>query len=741
MIGFFGKHQKTLLLIVMVPIIASFVFWGAGKGRGSKRNNPVMGELGGEKITLEQLRDAVAAARQTQQAESNEQLLMMGWRHILLLSEAEKWGLEVSREELSRYIQGIFSGEEEFDLEKYEQFLANRRMNVTDFENQARQNMLVFKLNALVGSTTQVSPSEVREQYDVLKTRVKLKYHKISNDSIIPALTMQGRAKEYFLMNQDQFQAPRRIKAKYVVVASKEKAEELFSGASAADMGRIARENNLKLRQAKVVGDETVVDDFLGASPDFASMAKSTPPGELSQVITSEKGAIVLVVEEIMEKGLAEFDDVAADITKKLREDEERENIAKNAKLFELSDYVDSGYDLMSVSRSDYNSAAEYYLRYRKLDNTLTIPSKRRVLYVLIDMDDQDRFKLKETITEEDIKTYYNAHKDRFLDDEIKFIPYENATGDVKAQIEKELKDKYVITSEDVEKYYEDNVAEFTSADGPVDPLEQVEQQIISKLQKDKRREMAREAADEMFVIYSPERMRWLADRNNLPLRETGLFGIDDEVDEYIGDSVQFKQAAFSTSIGSVSSLVETDRGFSILCPIESYPAEESTPASLAQAYEQAIGASASQKASEYVGQTIQAMYNAVNRMSSGKEGVSFETACASLGLPVEETDWISRLDQTPSSAGSINELSFSEGEKTITPFEMDLNELSPATRTSDGGLFYSISEIEAPSDEKFEEEKEEFTSRFRYVRRQSVVNEWLGQLQEERELDIYRKK
>ena len=741
MIGILGKHQKTLLLIIMVPIIATFVMWGAGRGNKYRRNNPVMGELNGKKITLDQLREAVAAATQTRQPKDDKQRAMMGWRHLLLVSEAERWGLEVSRDELSRYVQGLFGGEKTFDPEKYKQYLANRRINVADFEEQARQNILVFKLESLVGSTTQVSPAEVREQYDMLNTRIKLKYHKINTSSIIPALTMRGRAKEYFLTHQDQYQAPRRIKAKYVVVADKEKAEQLFSGASAADMDRIALENNLKLRQAQVVGDETVVDDFPGASPDFVSMAQQTPLGELSPVFTTEKGAIVLVPEEILEQGLAEFDEVAADITKKLRRDEERENIEQVGKLFDLTDYIDSGYDLMSVSRSDYNSAVEYYLRYRELDTSLAIPSKRRVLYILIDIDDQDRFKLKKTITEEDIKTYYNAHKDRFLDDDIKFIPYEQATGEAKIQIEKELKDKYVITSEDLQQYYEDNLAEFTDADGAVDPLEQVQQQIAAKLEQNKRREMARETADEIFVIYSPERMRWLADRNNLPLRETGLFAIDGEVDQYIGDSVEFKQAAFSTDIGSISSPVETDHGFAILCPIESYPAEESTPAPLAQVYEQTIAAAAAQKASEYVSQTIRTLHNAVSRMLNGKSGVSFETACARLRLPLEETGWISRLDQEPSAAGSVNELSFTRGEKTITPFDMDLNELSPATITSDGGLFYTIADIKAPSDEQFEQEQEDFTNRFRYMRQQSVINEWLGLLQEKRELDVYRKK
>jgi len=405
---------------------------------------------------------------------------------------------------------------------------------------------------------------------------------------------------------------------------------------------------------------------------------------------------------------------------------EEQRKVELMRQYIDLGSYIDSGYNVDSLIKENYVDVARYYQRNidsidQDVNPDFLIPRKRRVQYILID---KDQFSLRETISEKDIARHYEENKYKFLDDDLE----PRLLEDVRAEIEDELKEKYVVTDEEIEKYYEENITVYqNSDDDTAATLAKMRGYILKELQQRKKRVLAKELADKIFVIFGPERMRWLADRYDLPMRYSELFSLDEKVDDYIGDSQQFKLAAFQTEIGTLSDIIETERGFALLSPIEELPLE-TTPAPLSVIYDTALENYHIDQASDVINDIV---YNRWSRVTNWmrQSKTSFDTACIELGIPFEESDWFSRLNERVEGIGSVDALTFRSGSKTITPFEMKAGELKLAQNVPGGALFCMVSETKFPTDEEFEEEKEFYTTEMIKFRSRGVVMEWLTQL------------
>ena len=780
MIGSMRRHSKTLLLIVMVPIIVAFVFWGGGRGR-AKRKNPVVGEIFDKKVTLSELRRAARIISRLRLARNTEELEMLAWRHLLLMKESEHWGMKISKGEFSRRIKEEFSSENGFDPQEYQDFLARQRVNPADFENEIKEAFLVEKLQRRVAGTARITPRELRERYDIENSGVKIQYYLVRDEKFLSVLSGLGRAKEYFLEHLDEFIKPRRVMVQYVVIEpekfltkaggftddelgawyekhrdrfrdetgsapvlsaikqqvrealkreragelARKKAEQLFGNAAPAKMREIALSSRLELRISEIAGGFGYVDDYLETSSVFVQEALKAPVGKLSRVFDTEKGPAVLAPMEIIEKGPENFSEAADRIKRQSAQAEEQERIESIQQHFDLKGYIESGVDALSVTKDSYPEVSRYYRLNRGENPRFNEIGKRRVQYILLDLN-EDRFRLKETITEKDMETYYQAHKDKFIDEDFIFKPFE----EVKDEIEKELRHKYTITEEEIRQYYDDHIFAYRDFNDSEIPLANVRDEIIEQFEEEKKLNLVKEMAEEIFRISLSKSMRSLADRYNLSIRYTELFGFDEKVDDYVGDSAEFKVAAFKTAFGDVSDIIQTERGFAILSPIEEYPLEP-TIAPLAKIYEVVQEEMSREEAADMAYDVMERLKDDIDRKMSSSD-TSFDSACGDLGIRLAESEWFSRVDRDIPEIGYVGYLAYqSTSEKTTGPFEMKIGEASPTLRLDGGAMFYSLAATRLPADEEFEEEKDEYLELMLQRRQQEVLAEWYLKLGE----------
>jgi parvulin-like peptidyl-prolyl isomerase len=192
------RHNIKYLSITLWLVIASFIatiflVWGMqSAGPTGSRDAAVAATVNGERISrmeflraYEQEREAL---RQMYGDRWNEDLareLNLHYRVLdglitsrLLLQEAERHGLRVSREELAAVVMDnpLFAEEGKFRPERYRQLLEANRLTPERYEEGVRQGLLQQKLATLIQTSAKVSDAEAWEAFRTAKEKVRVAY-------------------------------------------------------------------------------------------------------------------------------------------------------------------------------------------------------------------------------------------------------------------------------------------------------------------------------------------------------------------------------------------------------------------------------------------------------------------------------------------------------------------------------------------------------------------------------------
>ena len=161
---------------------------------------------------------------------------------------------------------------------------------------------------------------------------------------------------------------------------------------------------------------------------------------------------------------------------------------------------------------------------------------------------------------------YYNSHRDEFREPKKVTVNYIAVEA-------KEFLDKATVSEEELKKYYEENKSSFAAADGKAAEFEEVRPQIERILKDQKADEMAREKAEKLFSFTDPAAMREVAQKNGLMPRSSGLIPEEGDVTDEMAKEPEFRKAAFSTVVGGVSPIVKTSKGYCVLSPVRAVEA------------------------------------------------------------------------------------------------------------------------------------------------------------------------
>lgn len=193
-----GAMRKNVIRITMWLVIGAFIatiffVWGMeSAGPGSGREPIMAAVVNGERISWPEFQRAYQ-----QQHELLRQLYGDRWREELmedldvrhrvldelitsrlLLQEAERLGLRVSREELAAAVMEnpLFAEEGQFRPERYRRLLQMNRLTPERYEEAIRQALLRQKLTTLIHASAKVSEAEAWEAFRAAKEKARVLY-------------------------------------------------------------------------------------------------------------------------------------------------------------------------------------------------------------------------------------------------------------------------------------------------------------------------------------------------------------------------------------------------------------------------------------------------------------------------------------------------------------------------------------------------------------------------------------
>ena len=141
-----------------------------------------------------------------------------------VIVQARKMGIEVSDKELGEALQsfpwlmqdGAFIG-----ISRYQDaVLQQTGMSVVDFEAELRSRLLEDKIRSVVTDGAQVSPQDVREEFQHRNTKAKVDYVLFDPSQYIKAVEVTPQALDaYFKKSPQRYQIPEERKVRYVVIS------------------------------------------------------------------------------------------------------------------------------------------------------------------------------------------------------------------------------------------------------------------------------------------------------------------------------------------------------------------------------------------------------------------------------------------------------------------------------------------------------------------------------------------
>jgi peptidyl-prolyl cis-trans isomerase D len=233
------NNMKSLSWILWLVILAFvgfiFVQWGSGRFESGGLDKDVAA-IGRKRISGEEFQKNLARSLEmySKQFKNNfnrstinqlgiaEQVLQGMVSSLIIDSEADKLQLSVSESELKNAIRsypafqrdGSFIGSEE-----YERLLAYNQIQVLDFEEGLKKELLADKLKALLAGSLVLDMGTIKDEYRKENDKAELEFIAFKSDAIKeePALSA-AELQEYYQGNKNLFRSPEKRAGQFLVL-------------------------------------------------------------------------------------------------------------------------------------------------------------------------------------------------------------------------------------------------------------------------------------------------------------------------------------------------------------------------------------------------------------------------------------------------------------------------------------------------------------------------------------------
>ena len=425
-----NQVKGWLAVVIFALLIIPFAFWGVNYYFDQSGGVAAL-EVNGEEISLADYRRAYQGLREQWQAlsggpvpEEAEPLLKEQTLENLVQTElfrqtGRQLGLRVSDQEIWDAIQQLPSMNDGngFNPELFS--LAANQVGLTPegFKEQLRQDLASQQLQEALLGTDFVTEAEVSAFARLQNQRRDFSYAILSSDELKESHEpTEEEIEARYQDADDRYMEPEKIRIAYLVLSLAKIAEEVYLEAGEAEdwfndnkrdyeveetrkvrqiivkTPEDASEETLSLRQAKAQAlfeqvkagqafEEVVVGDLADASVEFSEFGFLTrgalepeveevvfamAAGEIAEPVRSKDGFHIMAVDEIQDGTNVAFSELRAEVEKDLRQDKARQQ------LYELTDRLATltyenpdtlevaGEDLeLAIQRSDFISREE----------------------------------------------------------------------------------------------------------------------------------------------------------------------------------------------------------------------------------------------------------------------------------------------------------------------------------------------------------------------------------------------
>jgi peptidyl-prolyl cis-trans isomerase D len=273
-------------------------------------------------------------------------------RRYVLAGEARALGLRVTDAEVRAEIladRGFRVGGE-FDRDRVERF-ANQLGGMRDYTEEIRRDLLLRKLQRVVGSPQRVSLAEAEERARREGVRIRLRYARAASGDFATEQEVTGdearaladaepeRIEELYRLRLPEFRTPGQVRARHILFRGDGASERARAALTRLRAGEsfeaLARELSDDVATREEGGDLGFFPRGRGLLPELEETAFALGEGELSEPVETERGVHLVRVEE--RRGASErgFDEVRFELARELvHQDRAREAAREAARTF-----------------------------------------------------------------------------------------------------------------------------------------------------------------------------------------------------------------------------------------------------------------------------------------------------------------------------------------------------------------------------------------------------------------------
>lgn len=384
MVHLLRKYQQTLMLLVTVLVIISFV-WFYNYNKDPRASTARVGLVYGRGVTqiefdrgrrmfdvalnlrlFEPLQALVGPARSNEEAREN-----FVWNSMVVRHEADRLGIAATDEEVVAEVQTlpVFQTNGSYDSNKYNLFvgteLAARGMAGDQLEELMRDVLRLEKLKNLLGTTVAATPAEVREAFERLNRKTEVSVVRLNLEDFQKAVTVSEEdLKKAFEEQKETLKTDEERKVKYVAftlassekpLVGKERVDEMQKLADKAEQVTVAMTE--KDAQLETVAQKLGVE--VKESPPFplhdppAELGKSEDVARVtfeklsmeqpdSDAVIAENGYYVLQLVGITPSRPMTFEEAKGKLETQLKNDRAQE--AMNLKATEVRNKIDPAF-------------------------------------------------------------------------------------------------------------------------------------------------------------------------------------------------------------------------------------------------------------------------------------------------------------------------------------------------------------------------------------------------------------
>jgi peptidyl-prolyl cis-trans isomerase D len=366
-----------LLSLVALSLVITLIPNYSGLG-SSNQDVTVIAEVGGEKVTAMEVRQALDRAmrdRQLPREMVSVYVPMIAQQLIAskaVAYQAEKMGFKVSDTEAVEIIRSIlpslFQNGQFVGREQYAAMLAQQNMTIPMFEANVKKQAAATRLEVMSLEGVIVTPQEVEDAYRKKNDRIVLSYASVSEDKykamvtvspeemkalyeqrkanftipekrtflvypieeakLAATLTVPDEAlKQAYQASLDSFRTPDRVRVRHIllktegksepeIAATQKKIEELLKQVrGGADFAQVATKNSEDTGSAVKGGDLDWVTRGQTVA-EFEKAAFSMKPGEIAGPVKTMYGFHILKAEAREDARVKPFEEVKEEIKK-----------------------------------------------------------------------------------------------------------------------------------------------------------------------------------------------------------------------------------------------------------------------------------------------------------------------------------------------------------------------------------------------------------------------------------------